>query len=145
RSCRLNVTAEDLRAYIEVFHRTLEDCARQFLPEENRFDLFHLSLLPARITGYVSTQFGVGIEYEQAAETSINVIRGSVRVEDLFFRLPSRVRRLKPRFIINAAPILFQGFTMSGESEYFPLRLAKDDASISLVNMTFEVGPWKRV
>ena len=26
--------------------------------------LFHLSLLPARITGYVSTQFGVAIEYE---------------------------------------------------------------------------------
>jgi hypothetical protein len=86
----LNVTEEGLRIYIEKFHSVLETTARENLPAELRERLLHLSLLPARITGYVSTNFGVAIEYISAPQTDIEVIRGSARVEQLILRAPSR-------------------------------------------------------
>jgi hypothetical protein len=138
----LNVTAEDLRAYIDAFHRSLELSAREFLPPEHQANLFHCSLLPARITGYVSTQFGVGIEYEQASDTSVNIIRGSARVEDLFVRAPSRVRGLTTAFRFAALGCEFGNFIISGS---FPFRLTIENASISFSNVTFEIGSWKRV
>lgn len=138
----MNVTAEDLRAYIDAFHRTLEFSAREFLPPEHQANLFHSSLLPARITGYVSTQFGVGIEYEQASDTSVKIIRGSARVEDLFVRAPSRARGLTPAYRLAALGVEFGNFTISGS---FPFRLAIENASISFSNITFEIGSWKRI
>lgn len=59
----MNVTEGQLIKYLEIFHKSLEETAKQFLPEDQFSNLLHLSLLPAKITGYVSTQYGIAIEY----------------------------------------------------------------------------------
>ena len=138
----MNVTAEDLRAYIEAFHRSLESAAFEFLPPEHRSDLFHASLVPARITGYVSTQFGVAIEYEQTTETLVQVVRGSARVEDLFVQAPSRIRTIGPMFNIGGHGVGFVNVNISGG---FPFRLTSPSASVSMKNVVFESSPWRRV
>jgi hypothetical protein len=39
----MNVTAEEFAAYVELFHRTLENGATQYLPKDLKGSLFHLS------------------------------------------------------------------------------------------------------
>lgn len=138
----MNVTEESLRSYIEAFHRSLEASALEFLPPEHRYELFHASLLPARITGYVSTQFGVAIEYERAPETSIQIVRGSMRIEDLFVQSPPRTHAIGPLFNIGGRNTRFAKLTLSGG---FPFRLASKNASVSFEDVAFEIGQWKRV
>jgi hypothetical protein len=141
RMSALNVTEGQLRSYIEAFHGSLEATAAQFLPSEYRCELLHASLLPARITGYVSTQLGVAIEYERAVETSIRLVSGSARVEDLFVQAPSSVRNTGPIFRIAAREFGLAGGTLRGG---FPFRLYTDDASILLQDVAFEIGSWRR-
>ncbi len=62
-----NVTDHMLYEYVETFHETLRQTASEFLAENDQKRLLHAALLPAKITGYVSTQFGVALEYEPAA------------------------------------------------------------------------------
>lgn len=138
----MHVTEEGLRQYIEAFNHTLSACAKKYLPPERLPDLFHLSLLPAKITGYVSTQFGLAIEYEPATETTIKIIRGSGRIEDLFVKAPPRVRSIGPMFRIPGSGCSFAKLTISGA---FPFRLTTTEASVSFEDIGFEVGPWKRV
>lgn len=137
----MNVTADDLRAYIESFHQCLESVSGQFLPPEHRKDLFHTALLPARITGYVSTQLGVAIEYERATETTIQIVKGSARIEDLFVQAPARVRTIGPCFRIGSRGCGFVDLTLVGA---FPFRLTAANASVSFRDAAFEVGPWRR-
>jgi len=137
----LNVTADELQAYIKSFHQCLESVADQFLPQEHRKELFHTALLPARITGYVSTQLGVAIEYERAAETSIQVVTGSARIEDLFVQAPARARTIGPLFNIAARGCGFAKLTLAGA---FPFRLTAANASVSFEDVAFEIGPWRR-
>ncbi len=140
----MNVTADELREYIETFHRTLADSVQKYLPPGHSSDLFHTSLLPARITGYVSTQFGVAIEYEGATKTSVDIVRGSARVEDLFIKMPATVRRHTRRnhVIIAAHGCGLSNFTLEGG---YPFQLANETTSVTIVNMTFVVRSWKRV
>lgn len=138
----MNVTTDELRAYIEAFHHSLEFTARQFLPPEYRSELLHSALLPARITGYISTQFGVAIEYEKASETTIQVVRGSARVEDLFVQAPARERTTGPMINIAGAGTGIAKLTLAGG---FPFRLATTSASVSFEDVAFEIGPWKRI
>jgi len=135
----LTVTAAELRAYIEAFHRTLESVALQSLPPEHRSELLHSSLLPARITGYLSTQFGVAIEYERAAETSIDIVEGSARVEDLFLQIPPRVLAYGTG-VLRGRGGGFAKLTFVGA---FRLATAKD--SLSFDDVAFKIGSWERV
>lgn len=137
----MNVTADGLRAYIETFIGTLNSVSKQSLPPEYRAQLLHVSLLPARIKGYVSTQFGVAIEYEKANETSIEVARGSARVEDLLLNVPPYARSSGPMFKIGGAGTGLAKLTLSGG---FPFRLSAKDASVNLEDVGFEIGNWKR-
>ena len=137
----MNVTAEELRAYIESFHQCLASVAGQFLAPEHSKDLLHNALLPARITGYVSTQFGVAIEYEKATETTIQVVKGSARIEDLFIHAPTRARTIGPLFNIAARGCSFAKLTLAGA---FPFRLTAESASISFEDVAFEIDTWKR-
>ena len=137
----MNLNSDQLQSYIETFHRALESTAADFLPQDYRRQLLHAALLPARITGYVSTQFGVAIEYESAAETSIQVIRGSARVEDLIVKAPSAVRDTGPMFRISGANITIAGLNLEGT---FPFRLASPNASVALRDVVFRAGPWQR-
>jgi hypothetical protein len=137
----MNVTEEDFRAYIDLFHKTLDATASEFLPEELRQTLLHISVTPALIIGYVSTQFGVAIEYVPASATQIEICRGSARVEDLIVQAPPYIQHTKPIFSIAAADTGFYGCTFSGG---FPFRLKQLGASLFLENVTFDAGSWKR-
>ena len=61
----MNVTEEQLKTYIELFISTLKSTAQNHLDISLHNELLHLSLLPAEIVGYVSTNYGVALEYIQ--------------------------------------------------------------------------------
>ena len=136
----MNATEAVLENYIEEFHRTLSAVSERFFSPEQAKRLLHNSRLPATITCYVSTQFGVGFEYASAAETKIKTVRGSARVEDLFVQGPPRLRELGPHFLISAADQEFGKFFLSG---MFPFRLSREEASLTLWRMRFESEPLK--
>lgn len=135
-----NVTADELRAFIETFHAVLDETSSVALDPANRRKLFHASPLPARITGYVSTQLGVAIEYEAAAETSIDVVRGSARVEDLLVRAPSALHHIGPMLNILGKSSV-SGLTLDGG---FPFRLTQPNAIVSFKDVQFRAGQWTR-
>lgn len=138
----MNVTEQEFRTYIETFLRTLDESAQYYLPEEARRSLRHLSLLPAHVTGYVSTKFGVAIEYDPAkAKTDIQIIRGSSRVEHLFVHSPRRLEKIGP--LIRCASRSLT--VMNGElSDAFPFHLIEPDASVIFDHMRFSAGDWAR-
>ena len=77
---RMNVTDDEFRTYIDLFHSTLDATAEEYLSADTRRKLLHTSLTPARIVGYVSTQFGVAIEYLPSSALEIVIRHGSARV-----------------------------------------------------------------
>lgn len=137
----MNVTDEELRTYVNLFHSTLEATAKEYLSEDIRKKLLHISLTPARIIGYVSTQFGVAIEYQPSATLEIEIRRGSARVEDLFVQAPRHFRDVGPLINIAGAGTGIYWLTLSGA---FPFRLTREEANVSFGEVTFEVGEWRR-
>ena len=137
----MNVTENDFNSYIDAFHSTLVETANRFISTPHLDNLLHLSLLPATITGYVSTQFGVAIEYEPAESTSIRVLRGSARVEDLLVQAPRAIRQTGPVLKIGGQHISMYNCPVSGA---FPFRLTNQEASIYFSNANFTVGNWER-
>lgn len=146
-TCTVNVTEDALRAYIDLFHSTLEETAQQFLAQDTRAQLLHASLLPARIVGYVSTQFGAGIEYCPTDRTEIDIVRGSARVEDLFVQAPQRARDLEPIFRVpeGSGEFLNAGgvFRLTMERG-FPFRLAGANSAFRFGEVAFRIGGWQR-
>ena len=137
-----NVRDEELKEYLKCFHETLQATADRYLRPEYHKRLLHLSYLPAIIKGYVSTQFGIAVEYVASDSTSIDIIWGSQRAEDLLLQAPRRIRDTGPIFNIGGSMCSFTNLRLEGA---FPFRLTKEDASISLFDMSFEAGRWKRV
>ncbi len=138
----MNVTEDLLRNYIEVFHKTYIDTARQFLQIENLQFLSRFQFSSSGIIGYVSTNFGAGFEYIGETSPGISIQRSSARIEDLFTNAPARVRRLQPMFDISASNIKLIGLTLKG---WFPFRLTSQEASVSFTEITFTVGDWSRL
>jgi len=137
----MNVTKDEFRSYIECFLSTLEATAAQYLPEDLRRHILHLSLLPARVIGYVSTQFGVAIEYQPADATLIEVRLGSARVEDLLVQAPSTLRDVGPAVQIAARGLRMFNMILSGG---FPFRLMNSEADATIADTAFKDGPWRR-
>lgn len=137
-----NVTEEGLRLFVETFHRVLDETASANLDPDHKRQLLHVSLLPARITAYVSTQLGVAVEYVAATETSISVVKGSSRVEDLLVRAPHALKNTGPMFNITGPNTSIVGGTLEGA---FPFRLTQPNSAVSLKNVRFRAGPWARV
>ena len=136
-----NIRDENLKKYLESFHATLESTAEQYLKPEFHKRLLHLSYLPAKIKGFVSTQFGTAIEYVPSDSTVIEIVRGSQRAEDLLFGAPNKIRNTGPMFNVGGSMCSMTNFQIEGA---FPIRLSKEGASISLFNMSFQAGSWKR-
>jgi hypothetical protein len=136
----MNVTEEQFGLYLDVFHSSLQETAQRFIPDRAR-DLLHLSLLPARIVGYVSTQFGVAYEYTPAEVVSVEVVRGSARVEELLFDAPANLRSGPSVFEVSGRNAYFDNIGFSGR---FPLRLAGQSASASLHESDASAGDWTR-
>lgn len=136
-----NVTEDEIRNYISVFHSTLQETACEFLPVVFRPKLLHLSLLPARIVGYVSTQFGIAIEYVPATATSIETVRGGARVEDLIFRPPKAVRKRAPFFGLGRRNLNVDDARCPG---MLPVRLSNEGSRTILRNAESWEGSWRR-
>ena len=138
-----NITEQGIRAYLSTFLDTLESTSTQYLDTTDKRKLVHLSLLPAKITCYLSTQFGIAFEYSAAESTSIEVIRGSARVEDLLFPVSTRWRTTKPMFEITGPnnKISGRGASVVGA---FPIRLTSTTASLVLSNTRFEIGQYEK-
>jgi len=137
----MNVREEQLRTYIEVFCSTLQRTAKDYLAKEYHKELLHISLLPAKITGYVSTNYGVAMEYVPAKDTQITTKGGSGRVEDLLVKAPRRQRNSKEFVRIAGRNTVFDGCRFSGR---FPFRLTGKEASVVLRRVLFEAGAWTR-
>jgi hypothetical protein len=137
----MNVTEQGLREYIEAFNSTLRETGEQYIPSELQGNLFHLSLLPARIVGYISTQFGTAIEWHPAAHTRIETNRGSARVEDLLVQAPPYLRARGPMLLIAGVNTAVKSLTLEGG---FPFRLGSRDASVFIQDVRFRAGQWSR-
>lgn len=139
----MNVTEDGLKEYIREFHSTLDAVSSRFFDLEKSGKLLHKSLLPAKITCYVSTQFGVAFEYTKAQETSIDTVRGGRRIEDLVVQAPSRLRNVGPMFKIDASNTGFVSLTIS---EAFPFRLNNPGADVTFQDVRFssESLKWSR-
>jgi hypothetical protein len=136
-----NIRDENLREYLEAFQTTLLSTAERYLKPEFHKRLLHLSYLPAKIKGYVSTQFGTAIEYVSSDATSVEIVLGSQRAEDLLFGAPKKIRDTGPMISLGGSMCSMTNLSLEGA---FPLRLNREAASISFFNMSFKAGPWKR-
>lgn len=137
-----NVSEDQLKSYIGTFHSALKDTADKYLPTEFRDKLLHSSLLPAKIKCYVSTKFGVGFEYIPASKNSIETVRGSSRIEELFFGTPRKLSKTPPLFNIVGVGTLLRWCSFKGDR--FPIRLANENASATVSNTKFEASDWTR-
>ena len=139
----LNATEEMVRRYVETLHDTVREVGGRFFTPDRAKQLLHNSLVPARITCYVSTNFGVAVEYSSAPRTTIESRRGSARVEDLIFQAPSRLKDVGPMFRIAGSNTAFIGLVLA---DAFPMRLNTEDSDVTLRNVSFACDAlrWKR-
>lgn len=111
-----------------------------YLSSEIGKELLHFALLPARIIGYVSTQFGTAIEYFPAEATVIEAQRGSARIEDLLVSAPPWLRETGHLLSIIGSNSGISDATLSGA---FPFRLMNDGTEFFINNINFEARDWK--
>jgi hypothetical protein len=95
------IAGDGLRKYLTTFHETLIGLSERLSAEQRR-SVFHGFLLPAKVFGYVSRQFGLAVEYippEPRTATDVTtyeMIEGDDRVEDLIFADAPRFFRSGP-------------------------------------------------
>lgn len=138
-----NVTENELAAYILKFHEVLDSTAQKYLPAEYVSRLRHGALLPARITCYASTQFGVAFEYAKAAETTIRTVRGSSRIEFVVMDVAPSVRKRPVLYRIgDFADVTMNRCSVSGGA--VPFRLEGENTTITVSQFKWIVGDWER-
>jgi hypothetical protein len=79
------VSDEAFRTYLTVFHETYLETVGRFILDEFSYRLGRFSLLPAQITGYISTQKGVAFEYGERGPLTFEIRKSSRPVEELIF------------------------------------------------------------
>jgi hypothetical protein len=136
-----SVTVDAMEVYLRTFFSELTALAGSYLPAEAASEILYLAYLPAHIVGYVSTQFGAGFELRPASETSISVVRGSRRVEQLLFDAPSAIRRLPAMVAVKGAATVVQSLTFQGA---LPIALEGDEADVTLIQVRAEALDWRR-
>ena len=143
----MNVTASEFHAYLEKFHSTLEDTATQHLPPEVVQQLFHLSIRPSGIRGYVSTQFGVAYEYIPSL-TGIDVGTSSKRIEDFFLNTPGRFHRLpipkSPVIMLHDGAWNITCIRLTCTNAPFPFHLKGPKTQLILIDCHFDGLGWSR-
>jgi hypothetical protein len=135
-----NVTDSQMEAYLQTFHDEYIRAVEQFIPPDERQRLQRYSLLPAKVTGYVSTQFGAGYEYE-IGEAELSVRHGSGRIEDLFLGAPAWLARQPPMILVGSG----NGIARLTIQDAFPFRLAGERSGLTLSEVSFVAGTWRRI
>lgn len=136
-----NVDEATLTKYIIDFHKTLKDTAMQFLTKNQQEKLLHSALLPAKITGFISTQFGVAIEYTPAPETTISIVRGSMRIENLFLKHPFSTNKSPPSYWISGTNLSFTNLSLVAQN---PFMLRNELCNVTLREVDFQFKYWTR-
>lgn len=138
----MNATEKMIRCYVEALHRTVHEVSKRFFSPDRAKQLLHNSLLPARITCYVSTQFGIAFEYSAAPEMTIETVRGRARVEDLLVQAPKRLRNIGPAIKIDGSNTVLAGLTLADGL----IGLGRENADVTLreVCFTCDALGWKR-
>ena len=129
---------EQLREYLEMFHRIYREKVAAVIPEAYRKQLVRVHYLEgARIIGYVSTSWGAGYQYQTGKPEEIDVLSRSARIEEIVFECPrGNIQDNAKTWILLRAPRLrIVGFKMS---EKLPLRLDTPDASATLENLDID-------
>ena len=137
----MNVTEASFKTYLEVFHRTLKDTAQQFLAPEYVRRLWYLAFLPAQITGFVSTEFGVAMDYAPEHPEGITVKVARNRIEDVVVSCPAALRSTQPILRVEGRGWRFVGINLSGS---FPFRLIHDESNIAFHQCIFDAGEWQQ-
>ncbi len=143
------VSDQTFLAYIETFHRTYAAAAEKFVAPGHRHMLTRYAFLPSRIVGYISTNFGLAIEYESSAtENSFEIIKSSRRIEEIIFKPPKWLSTEKAIFLINAHGINLYGLSFI---DCHPLRLGAKTATdpitkpnVTVANIEFQTGDISR-
>jgi hypothetical protein len=139
----VNVTNEMLNHYIEVFNETFLSTGRHFLSEETLKSLERYPLIQGGITGYISTQFGLAIEYLGEESSGITIINSTSRIEDFFLRAPSRVRKLPTTGVkMGGGTCTFERVTFK---EIFPFRITSENAFLRLIDVQCTALGWSRL
>jgi hypothetical protein len=140
----MNLVERTFKEYLEVFHSTLSKSADEYFPANLSHKLLHLSFLPAQITGYVSTQFGIGFEYIPAKETSIKIVIGGVRVESLFVKPFIPLSESGAMFGIEGVDCLISGIKINIKT-LLPVKLLKEPSNVSIKEVCFEFGSQRKI
>lgn len=135
----MNLIERTFKEYLEVFHSTLSESANEYFPTSLSHKLLHLSFLPAQITGYVSTQFGIGFEYVPAKETNIKIVIGDARIESLFVNLPIPFSRRGAMVGIMGENCSISDLTINTKTQ-LPFELMKDPSNVYIKDVCFEIG-----
>jgi hypothetical protein len=135
-----NINEAQLVKYADTFHSVLLETANEYLPAEIRNNLLNLSFLPAHIVCFVSTSFGVAFEYHSSEATKFTSVRGSKRIEYVFTGAPNNIGRMPVHLSVGRENLV--GFlTLQGG---FPFLLRDVDSSLTLIDVAFQVGDWRR-
>ncbi|MFA5322191.1 MAG: hypothetical protein WC373_05900 [Smithella sp.] len=137
----MTVSDSQFKTYWEIFLTELKKGAEQYLRPETQNRLLHVSILPAHLKGYISTQFGVAVEFSPATDTTIEVVHGSSRVEDLLIHCSPSLRKTGPIMNFGGINNGIVNITFKGA---FPFRLFKEEASIFFQRVRFEAGSWSQ-
>lgn len=140
----MNVTEDLMRKYLVVFHETYKETVKRFLTEENASRLSRYPFLrdDTSVVGYVSTNFGAGFEYLASGSAGITMCRSSARIEDMFTRAPTSLRKSPHAiFRIGASNATIMSSTMEGT---FPFRFTSEIASVRFIDVRFRARRWER-
>jgi hypothetical protein len=138
RSMMDTIGSQQLREYLEIFHRIYLENLKAYIPEEYQDDLLRvISLKTKKLIGYVSTIYGAGYEYRPGPPGEIEVLFGSTRIEEFIFEC-------RRGFIADAAAVticvqgpevhLVSCGVFNSPPLVPPVKLDSPDASVTLAN-----------
>jgi hypothetical protein len=126
------VKSQQLREYLETFHRVYLEKLNAAVPEEYRNFLLRVRhLAAAKVVGYVSTIHGVGYEYCAGSPGEIEVVSGSRRIEEFIFRYPRGLMEGAVSIAILLRAPRLRMISCSVEN-MIPVKLDSPDASATL-------------
>jgi hypothetical protein len=137
----MNATEEILKNYLITFHKVYFETLDSYIPREKLPFFYRSYFRQNSIIGYISTQFGIGFEYINNKFSTLEIIRSSSRIEDLFLNTSSNIKKLQVGIKIAANNVTISGITFSG---VYPFQLTVDHASLRLMNTKFTVNGWSR-
>lgn len=130
-----NVRNEQLREYLETFHRIYREKLAAVIPETYRRELLRVRHLEGTgIIGYVSTMFGAGYEYRPGNPGKIDVLSRSARIEEILFGCPRGLIQDDVNIFIRLRAPRFQMISCKVAGR-LPLRLDTPNASATLENL----------